>query len=636
MKLSLQGKLITVTILFLAIVSICLGFLSYSQLENSRSSSIQSQAKAQAQAFTQYLSSWAVDRQQIMSVLARELENSLSKKKTLDHPQVVKWLNQAKDSGGFALTFVGLEDGTMYRHNPALDKSGYDPRVRGWYKSAKELQKPFTTVPYIAATGKKLAITFVMPLKVNGHFVGAIGGLFYMDKIVQQVLAQKVEGDGYAMLLDKRNVIAAFPNQSMILKQPSILNPALTSDELTNLAAQRAVHRLTIEGHKTLLYLGNIPNTEWVLGLVMKKSVLDAPLNQLLWKTILVSLLILVIVIIGAVFLIRWIFKDLRLVSSGLADISSGNGDLTRRIETQSTDEIGMLAQNFNSFVEYLHHIIDGVRGIGNALVQQAATTQQISGESASRINNQQQEITLVATAVNEMTAATQEIANNAANTAQISDDAVSQSNDGEAQLQQSQESIVKLADEIQNTTDAIGKLDGHVQQIGSILSTITAIAEQTNLLALNAAIEAARAGEQGRGFAVVADEVRSLSQRTHSSTEEIRNMIQLLQEATQNAVASMNSSQELAQRSVSDTNAANQSFAKIRKSIESINEMATQIATAAEEQTSVTAEINENTTNIHSASEQLADSVSTSAHQSEELSKLSERLKESIGVFKL
>ncbi|CAG9001299.1 MAG: Methyl-accepting chemotaxis protein McpA [Candidatus Celerinatantimonas neptuna] len=636
MNLSLQGKLIAVTILFLAIISVCLGFLSYSQLESSREKSIQSQAEAQAQAFTQYLSSWAFDRQQIMSVLAGELEHSLSQRGKLDHPQVLKWLNQAKNSGGFALTFVGLEDGTMYRHDPSLDKSGYDPRVRGWYKSAKELQRPFTTVPYIAATGKKFAITFVVPLMVNGQFVGAIGGLFYMDKIIQQVLSQKVQGDGYAMLLDKRNVIAAFPNQSMILKHPTVLNFKLTSDELSHLGELHTVQKLSVDGHKTLLYLGNIPNTQWVLGLVMKESVLNAPLHQLLWKTILVSFLILIVIIIGAVFLIRWIFKDLRLVSSGLANITSGNGDLTRRIETQSTDEIGMLAQNFNSFVEYLHDIIDGVRDIGNSLVQQASTTQQISAESASRINNQQQEITLVATAVNEMTVATQEIANNAANTAQISDEAVNQSNDGEIQLHQSQESIVKLADEIQNTTDAIGKLDGHVQEIGSIVSTITAIAEQTNLLALNAAIEAARAGEQGRGFAVVADEVRSLSQRTHSSTEEIRNMIQLLQEATQHAVASMDSSQELAQKSVLDTNDANQSFTRIRQSIESINEMATQIATAAEEQTSVTAEINENTTNIHSASEQLADSVSTSANQSEELSRLSERLKESIGVFKL
>ncbi|MFM2481188.1 methyl-accepting chemotaxis protein [Celerinatantimonas sp. YJH-8] len=635
MKLSLQGKLSAVTIIVIAIISICLGTLSYSQLKASRDKLINSEAQAQATAFKSYLSSWASDHKNIMQGLAEQLDIELQSG-PLDHQKILRLLSQTKTSGDFALTFVGLEDGTMYRHDPSLDKSGYDPRVRDWYKSAKTEQQPLITAPYIAATGKKLAITFVYPLIVNGKFAGAIGGLFYMDKIVNNVLSMAVQGDGYAMLFDRRNVIAAYPEQSLILKEPTVLSPSFSQSNLLNLASKNSISAVTINQQKMLVYLGTIPHTEWILGLAMKKSVLDAPLFSLLLKTLLIVVILIVIAAIGASFLIRWLFKDLRNVSEGLSNIASGNGDLTLRIQTNSTDEIGQLAHNFNSFVQFLHGIISRLRDICDELVEQAATTTRTSDRSETQIHSQQQEVTLVATAVNEMTVATQEIANNAANTAQTSDNAVSLSNSGQIQVHQSQESINKLASELQSTMNAISELDSHVQEISSILTTISGIAEQTNLLALNAAIEAARAGEQGRGFAVVADEVRSLSQRTHSSTEEIRNMIEVLQRSTHHAVSSMTNSRELADHSVNDTEAANRSFEEIRQSIETINEMATQIATAAEEQTSVTSEINENTTNIHSAAEELALVATESSRQAGELAKLSERLRQDIGLFKL
>lgn len=531
---------------------------------------------------------------------------------------------------------MGLEDGTMYRHDPSLDKAGYDPRVRGWYKSAKANLKPFITAPYIAATGNKLAITFVAPLIVNGEFKGAIGSLFYMEKIVNDVLAMKVQGDGFAMLLDKRNLIAAYPDASLILKEPSVLSAEFTVDRLNTLANQNTITDARINNEAMKIYFNAIPHTNWILGLVMKDSVLKAPLSKLLINTIIITVILLVLSAILASMLIRWLFKDLRQVSAGLKGIASGNGDLTLRIQTQSTDEIGQLANNFNTFVEYLHGIMTRVKQVCDDLVQQAAVTNQSAERSEQQIHTQQQEVTLVSTAVNEMTVATQEIANNAANTANTSDSAVKLSGDGQVQLNKSQGSITKLSDELSTTTTAIGELDTHVQEISSILTTISGIAEQTNLLALNAAIEAARAGEQGRGFAVVADEVRSLSQRTHSSTEEIRNMIEVLQRSTKKAVSSMESSRDLATHSVDDTEAANSSFEDIRHAIETINEMATQIATAAEEQTSVTSEINENTTNIHTASEELAQGASESAKQAEELAKLSERLRKDIGRFTL
>jgi methyl-accepting chemotaxis protein len=200
----------------------------------------------------------------------------------------------------------------------------------------------------------------------------------------------------------------------------------------------------------------------------------------------------------------------------------------------------------------------------------------------------------------------------------------------------QTQSSIQNLAQEVQIATNVILELEEHGNSINAILSNIQGIAEQTNLLALNAAIEAARAGEQGRGFAVVADEVRVLSQRTHGSTQEIQQTIELLQGTTGKAVNIMNDSRTLAETSVDDANSAAASLTQIHAAVERISDMATQIASAAEEQASVTSEITRNTEGIRDVSNELADEAHQAAEQAAQLSELSHELESEISRFKL
>lgn len=242
----------------------------------------------------------------------------------------------------------------------------------------------------------------------------------------------------------------------------------------------------------------------------------------------------------------------------------------------------------------------------------------------------------MVATAINEMAAATHEIANNSENTARHSEESVTACRDGSNQVSQAQNSLNSLAEEVRLATDVVTELEEHGNQISTILSTIQNIAEQTNLLALNAAIEAARAGEQGRGFAVVADEVRILSQRTHASTEEIQTMIETLQSTTKKAVGIMNDSRMLADTSVDDSHSAAASLTQIQHAVESISDMATQIASAAEEQASVTSEITRNTEGIRDVSNELAEEAHDAAAQAAALSDLSGELEQEISRFKL
>jgi methyl-accepting chemotaxis protein len=356
----------------------------------------------------------------------------------------------------------------------------------------------------------------------------------------------------------------------------------------------------------------------------------------LLINIVLVVVGLLILATAGVVFLIRWLFTDLKKVSEGLSNIAKGDGDLRLRIMTDSDDEIGVLANNFNSFVEYLHGIISRVSHVSEELATQANNTATHAKNSASRVKIQQDEITMVANAVGEMTTTTQNIAQHATSAAETANSSVVLTTSGQDQVRKSQSSINALAEEVMQASNVILELNKHAQEISSILATISGIAEQTNLLALNAAIEAARAGEQGRGFAVVADEVRVLSQRTHSSTEEIQNMIEILQKTTQNAVKSMESSQSLTSTSVADAEAASESLALIRDSIVTISDMATQIATAAEEQSAATIVINGNTHNINLASQDLAKQSEESQTRSQNLNKLTESLKSDIRRFKL
>jgi methyl-accepting chemotaxis protein len=273
---------------------------------------------------------------------------------------------------------------------------------------------------------------------------------------------------------------------------------------------------------------------------------------------------------------------------------------------------------------------------VSSSLSEQSKQTAQHAEERSARIRTQQDEINMVATAINEMAAATQEIAGNADNTAQNSTEAVGACVHGGDQVLQTQSSIKNLEQEVQVATEVIQELEVHGSSINTILSTIQDIAEQTNLLALNAAIEAARAGEQGRGFAVVADEVRVLSQRTHASTQEIQQMIETLQNTTGKAVGIMGDSRQLAETSVSDADSAAVSLTQIQQAVELISDMATQIASAAEEQASVTSEITRNTVGIRDVSNELADEAHDAAGQAAQLSELSHELEQEIQRFKL
>lgn len=310
--------------------------------------------------------------------------------------------------------------------------------------------------------------------------------------------------------------------------------------------------------------------------------------------------------------------------------------DLTIRAEISSNDEIGQMATGFNRMSDAFHNVFVSVADSSQQVASASEELAQITQISYQGSQKQLMETDQVATAMNEMTATVQEVARNATQTAEAATEANTEAQSGKEVVSSAVNSIHHLASKLENSSQVIQQMEEGSLQIGTVLDVIRGIAEQTNLLALNAAIEAARAGEQGRGFAVVADEVRTLASRTQESTQEIQNMIERLQSYSKNAVGAMQESREQAEESVRQAELAGQSLGTITESIATISSMNMQIATAAEEQNAVAEEINRNIVNINQVTHEAAESTKQVTAASDELAQLANGLQGLITQFKV
>ena len=329
------------------------------------------------------------------------------------------------------------------------------------------------------------------------------------------------------------------------------------------------------------------------------------------------------------------VLRPMRRLLDRLKQIADGDGDLRARLEVHSADELGQLGNAFNRFLDKLQPLIAEV-GRVTAEVETAARGMAAMAETNDQlISSEHAAVDQVTTAATEMSAAVHEVALNAQNASDAARAAETQSRQGASVVSSTIQSIRQLAGEVEGASQTIGALAEETASIGAVLEVIRGIAEQTNLLALNAAIEAARAGEQGRGFAVVADEVRALAARTQASTKDIQARIERLQSGVGKAVQAMQTGSDKARDSVERASGVDQVLAETSVSVQRINDMAAQIATACEEQSCVTEEIARNITDIRDLSNEAATYSSQSMLASQKLSGLSKTLAELVGRFR-
>ncbi|MBM7455324.1 methyl-accepting chemotaxis protein [Oceanisphaera litoralis] len=622
-KLKLKHKIL---LSFIVAITITVAALSTISLRNMKSQLYQGSTElvsGLSQKEADKITTWLDSRQQMLAAAARQLDKAL-----------LPTLQQAEDAGNFVLGYFGTSDGVMYDADPSIDRTGYDPRSRPWYQQAIQENRAIVTAPYEDAAGVGTVVTLAAPVLTNGQLAGVIAGDIAITNLVDDINAIRLPAKGYAMMLSKDGTMIAYRDTAMSLRPATNLDANLSVRNLQKWSREQRLHPVQLNGEHKLVYAQDVANSNWQLLLVLDQKALEAPLGPLLMQQLGMATLAILVAGVLINLLINLLLAPLLRVSQALEQIAGGRGDLTRRITIQSQDEVGQLAGNFNRFVASQAELISQIRSQAEHLGSNAEQASVRANQTVTELGRQQQEVTMVATAVTEMASATHEIANHAEQTATAAQQSSASTELGKQQVNKTRDSIQLLSQEMIQASAVIQRLDLHAKEISSVLSTIQGVAEQTNLLALNAAIEAARAGEQGRGFAVVADEVRILSQRTHASTEEIQVTIKTLQQATAEAVKLMDTSRNLAELSVEDAEAAAAALTEITTAVSLISDMASQIATAAEEQSQVTGEITQNTTAIKDVADELASDAGQSLAQSKDLHKQAGELNGLVSAF--
>ena len=374
----------------------------------------------------------------------------------------------------------------------------------------------------------------------------------------------------------------------------------------------------------------------WILGSGVYVDDVQAEFKQQMINAALFSLAIIAVMALLVILIARSIVQPLRESVQAMADIASGESDLTRTLQTHGNDEVTQLARHFNAFTAKLRGVVTQLQVSASGLETASAELGSSADQAQARSQQQSQQMELVATAVNEVTYGVQDVAKNAEHAAKEMRDAESQAHQGQVNIDSSLRQIDHLSGTIGQAVEVIRTLAAESTQIGSVLEVISSIAEQTNLLALNAAIEAARAGEQGRGFAVVADEVRLLAQRTQKSTAEIQGMIERLQKHSDAAVKVIADSSHSSQLTIEQANQAGQSLTSISQALRNLNSLNASIASATLQQSHVVEDINQNVTQAAQLSQSTALAAVHSSEASLHLRGLSEQLNGLLRQFRV
>jgi len=532
---------------------------------------------------------------------------------------------------------VGFETGDAYWNQEAKTWPNHkfegDVTTRGWYQAARQANGTSVTNPYMGSEGDVFWISIVE--KTLSGMVSVDMKLGFLNELANA--ATSIPGSVAVIIAEDTSILASSsPALKVGEKGDSI---ASLRDVLHNAVRQEhLLQEYNLDGVDKLLFSNRIKagDKNWYFVLGLDKSVAFAGLADARSEAIWVGVIACLVSVVVAYFIIQVLYTPIVQLKKTILDLAQGDGDLTQRLKIDSHDDLGQIAEGVNGFVENLQQMMNQIQQAAGVLQQNVVRLQDNSSRNSSILDSHVSETEQVVTAIEEMNATAESMAADAASTAQLTQKANDASEASRGTVSGAQNSVTALVEDVQGTASSVQKLSDETDGINQILNVIGDIAEQTNLLALNAAIEAARAGEQGRGFAVVADEVRNLATRTKESTEEIESALDSLLKGNQQVVRAMDTTKDRCQSTAEAMGAVSDSLNSMTQHVTDVSDLSSQIATAAEEQSSVTHELSRNMNAINDIVQELDQNSKEALTDAESISQINAQLNEIVGRFKL
>ena len=567
----------------------------------------------------------------------------------------------SNDENILSAFFASATTGEYFKENERTSHYNGQPYYaykRGWWQEAMQVNKLYVgPISVDLTTGVASAVVQQPVYNAQRKLIGMGGVDLQLNKINDMVENIRFNGQGYGFLLDGNQKVVHFSKATG--HKLSITDEGANGKEgldaleqqFTNTTGFKELNtqmRNNLEGSQMVTFKGEQfyvvyhrlqleqPYIDWYVGLLIPTTMIEEPVNAAVTATTTAVIIILIIILAMILWATHMISKPITTLTHIMRDIASGEGDLTQKIDINSQDEVGQLANHMNTFIDKLHAMMLDTAAQAEQLSNAAAQLRSVSEKTNSEIQQEKQQVDSVSAAVTEMATTVLEISRNAQHTNNAAEEVQAITAEGASRSTQAQTVMTELALHIGEASKVVAGLEQESNNIGALVDVINSIADQTNLLALNAAIEAARAGEHGRGFAVVADEVRSLASRTQESTDDIRNMISRLQQIAQQASVMMQQGQDQTEGSVLQTKEVLSSLHNIAQSVTKVQDQSHQIATSTEEQTVVAEDINTSLSAINNLVNSTADHAHTLADEARDLSDLAAALNKTVNQFKL